>query len=146
MAPEQARGQVSEIGPSTDIWAMGLIALQLLTGEIYWQANPVAELMVRILSDTFYMPSERWDLAPTGDRHMVLALVRARAPATASQAWDSGFTSSASPSARSPTQPRASPSRPARPSPHPRVAGPRSTRRLHLRLSARQTTTSAHCG
>ena len=59
MSPEQARGPVSEIGPTTDIWAMGLIALQLLTGEIYWNANTIAELMVQILSDAFYLPSQR---------------------------------------------------------------------------------------
>ncbi len=64
MAPEQARGLVSQIGPATDVWAVGLIALRLLTGEIYWTANTVAELMVQILAEPLYAPSERWPLLP----------------------------------------------------------------------------------
>jgi predicted Ser/Thr protein kinase len=64
MSPEQARGRVGEIGATTDVWAMGLISLQLLSGEIYWRANTVAELMVQILSDPLYVPSERWTWMP----------------------------------------------------------------------------------
>jgi serine/threonine-protein kinase len=60
MSPEQARGRTSEIGPATDVWAMGLISMQLLTGEIYWQANTIAELMSQILGEPFYPPSTRW--------------------------------------------------------------------------------------
>ena len=64
MSPEQARGRVNEIGPTTDVWAMGLISLQLLTGEIYWRANTVAELMSHILSEPFYPPVQRWGWLP----------------------------------------------------------------------------------
>jgi serine/threonine-protein kinase len=64
MAPEQARGRVNEIGPATDVWAMGLIALRLLTGEIYWRANTVAELMVQILAEPMAPPSQRWHFLP----------------------------------------------------------------------------------
>jgi serine/threonine protein kinase len=60
MSPEQARGRTSEIGPATDVWAMGLIAMQLLSGEIYWRANTIAELMSQILAEPFYPPSQRW--------------------------------------------------------------------------------------
>jgi len=68
MSPEQARGRVSEIGPTTDVWAMGLIALQLLSGEIYWRAATVAELMSQILAEPFYPPSQRWPwLTPAVD-------------------------------------------------------------------------------
>jgi eukaryotic-like serine/threonine-protein kinase len=66
MAPEQARGRAAEISAGTDVWAVGLIALRLLTGEIYWRANTVAELMVQILSDPFYPPTERWSWLPLG--------------------------------------------------------------------------------
>jgi serine/threonine-protein kinase len=64
MAPEQARGRASEIGPATDVWAVGLIAQYLLTGDVYWRANTVAELMVEILSDPFYPPTQRWTWLP----------------------------------------------------------------------------------
>jgi eukaryotic-like serine/threonine-protein kinase len=66
MSPEQARGRVNEIGPTTDVWAMGLISLQLLTGEIYWRVNTVAELMSHILSEPFYPPLQRWNWLPPG--------------------------------------------------------------------------------
>ncbi len=65
MSPEQARGRVAEIGPGTDVWAMGLISLQLLTGEVYWQANTVAELMSQILSEPLYPPTGRWPWLPS---------------------------------------------------------------------------------
>jgi eukaryotic-like serine/threonine-protein kinase len=66
MAPEQARGLVSQIAPTTDVWAVGLIALRLLTGEIYWTANSVAELMVHILAEPLYRPTQRWPWLPAG--------------------------------------------------------------------------------
>jgi serine/threonine-protein kinase len=66
MAPEQARGRVSEIGPATDIWAIGLIALYLLTGEIYWRAQTVPELMAQILTEPLYAPTQRWRWLPQG--------------------------------------------------------------------------------
>lgn len=64
MAPEQARGRVSEVAPTTDVWAIGLVTLHLLTGEIYWNANTIAELMVQILSDPMPPPSQRWPFLP----------------------------------------------------------------------------------
>ncbi len=64
MSPEQARGRVDDIGPATDVWAMGLIAVHLLVGEIYWQANTVGELMVQILSEPLYEPTKRWPWLP----------------------------------------------------------------------------------
>ena len=38
MAPEQAVGDVDRIGPATDVWALGLVAFKLLTGQEYWDA------------------------------------------------------------------------------------------------------------
>src|SRR4051812_17815117 len=40
MAPEQTR-RSSKIGPTTDIWALGLIAYRLLVGRPYWLADDV---------------------------------------------------------------------------------------------------------
>lgn len=64
MAPEQALGASSSMGPHTDVWAMGLIALRLLTGEIYWKADTVAVLMVQLLTAPMYAPTERWPWLP----------------------------------------------------------------------------------
>jgi eukaryotic-like serine/threonine-protein kinase len=64
MSPEQARGRVSDIGAATDVWAMGLIAIQLLAGEVYWQADTVPVLMVQILLEPLYPPTTRWPWLP----------------------------------------------------------------------------------
>src|SRR6202000_247691 len=37
MAPEQADA-TARVSPSTDVWAYGLLAFWLLTGESYWKA------------------------------------------------------------------------------------------------------------
>ncbi|MEZ4390082.1 MAG: serine/threonine-protein kinase [Polyangiales bacterium] len=47
MAPEQHTG--SEISPAADVWAVGLIAFQLLTGRFYWLAANQKELNIPLL-------------------------------------------------------------------------------------------------
>ncbi|WP_437318146.1 protein kinase domain-containing protein [Sorangium sp. So ce385] len=64
MAPEQARGRSDQIGPAADVWAIGLIAVRLLTGDIYWTANSMAELMAALLVMRLYPPSMRWPWLP----------------------------------------------------------------------------------
>ena len=49
MAPEQTR-RGREIGPWTDIWALGLIAYDLLVGQSYWHAETVGEFYGELLS------------------------------------------------------------------------------------------------
>jgi len=43
MAPEQTR-RGRDIGPWTDIWALGLVAYTLLVGKEYWQAETMYAL------------------------------------------------------------------------------------------------------
>jgi serine/threonine-protein kinase len=64
MSPEQANGHVSQMGPCTDVWAIGLIAVQLLTGEVYWRAETIPQLMAAIIAQPFYAPSSRWPWLP----------------------------------------------------------------------------------
>ncbi len=58
MSPEQARGQASKVGPSIDLWALGLIAFRLLTGRNYWTAEGMAALIGQIVYDPMPPPSE----------------------------------------------------------------------------------------
>lgn len=48
MAPEQTR-RGREIGPWTDIWALGLLAYVLLVGKPYWRAQTIGELYGELL-------------------------------------------------------------------------------------------------
>ncbi|MDI1431865.1 serine/threonine protein kinase [Polyangium sorediatum] len=66
MAPEQARAQAQLIGPSTDVWAIGLIAARLLLGFDYWQAETISDLVVQIVVDPIPPPSQKG--SPFGPR------------------------------------------------------------------------------
>ncbi len=64
MAPEQVRGQAARIGPATDVWAMGMLAITLLTAEPYWRSTSVDELVGDIDGSPLYPPSSRWPWLP----------------------------------------------------------------------------------
>lgn len=51
MAPEQARGDVEAIGVTTDIWAVGVIFYELLTGERPFSGRNREAVLHRILSN-----------------------------------------------------------------------------------------------
>jgi eukaryotic-like serine/threonine-protein kinase len=59
LAPEQARGE--EATPSADLYALGVVLYQLLTGRLPWEGSTLAELAIRReterpLSPTSYDP------------------------------------------------------------------------------------------
>ncbi len=59
MAPEQVRTG-TPVGPGTDIWAIGLLAVEMLTGQSYWQAGSAFDLLMAIVAPARRPPSERW--------------------------------------------------------------------------------------
>jgi serine/threonine-protein kinase len=64
MATEQALGRRELIGPQTDVWSLGLIAIFLLTGEPYWRGKTVPDILGSVLSYAMYPPSQRWPQLP----------------------------------------------------------------------------------
>ncbi len=63
MSPEQARGQ-GTVGPQSDVWALGLVTLRLLTSAIYWHADTLADLLMKIMVDPLDLPSKRFPDLP----------------------------------------------------------------------------------
>ena len=68
MAPEQMIGDVNQIGPATDVWALGIVAFKLLTAHDFWGSRTSAQLCAAILSEPIVAPStlESW-LSPAFD-------------------------------------------------------------------------------
>ena len=57
MAPEQFRGEAAT--PATDVWALGVILYQALTGELPFQASALLELSVRVAQEPLVPAAKR---------------------------------------------------------------------------------------
>jgi serine/threonine-protein kinase len=59
MAPEQARGDSSLVGPAADLWSVGMIAFALLKGTRYWDGDTTGAVLAQILCEPVIAPSKR---------------------------------------------------------------------------------------
>lgn len=77
MSPEQAVGVVGEIGPQADIFALGAIAYDALTGQRPFQGASVPALLRRICDEAPPPPSElRPELPPDVDAVLAIAMAK----------------------------------------------------------------------
>jgi len=58
MAPEQAQGRNDRVGPHTDVYALGAILYQMLTGRAPFLANTAAETMMQVVQREPTTPSK----------------------------------------------------------------------------------------
>jgi serine/threonine-protein kinase len=62
MAPEQVRGS-REIGPRADVWALGVVLYELLTGSLPFEAESLPDLCLKIANEAPQpLPSRRGDV------------------------------------------------------------------------------------
>jgi serine/threonine-protein kinase len=64
MAPEQARGQQDAIGPAVDVYALGAIIYELVTGRPPFRAATAAETVQQVISQEPAAPSRLNDKIP----------------------------------------------------------------------------------
>jgi serine/threonine-protein kinase len=60
MPPEQTDSHATTITAQADVWALGMIAVELLTGERYWGTIKPTRLVTTLLSGRLEPPRKRW--------------------------------------------------------------------------------------
>ena len=78
IAPERMRKAFGPVGPRSDVYSLGVVFYQMLTGELPFQTDSVAELFRLILDGTPEPPSHHRPVLPEAVDRLVLKMLARR--------------------------------------------------------------------